>query len=200
MCIRDRSEENPGINGWNLVLSPKFMKFTKNQEQGSDIAKPYPQELAPYIYTSMKWKAVSYTHLDVYKRQALNKVKYCRKCGNTINNSVKFCRHCGALQNNQSKSPSVRDSQPSKKNIKGPDVIDNSIKQKQKEKYFSDNETKTAKKKRGIFGKIAALLLIIFISVNIINFLSGKPNEPSGVSTTTGNDENKGISEYVRCV
>jgi hypothetical protein len=40
-------------------------------------------------------------------------------------------------------------------------------------------------------------LLIIFISVNIINILSGKPNEPSGVSTTTGNDENKGISEYV---
>jgi hypothetical protein len=114
----------------------------------------------------------------------LNKVKYCRKCGNTVSEGVKFCRHCGALQNNQS-------------NIKRPDVLDNGIKQKQKEKYIGDNETKTAKKKRGIFGKIAALLLIIFISVNIINFLSGKPNEPSGVSTTTGNDENKGISEYV---
>lgn len=114
----------------------------------------------------------------------MNKVKYCRKCGNTVSEGVKFCRHCGALQNNQS-------------NIKRPDVLDNGIKQKQKEKYIGDNETKTAKKKRGIFGKIAALLLIIFISVNIINFLSGKPNEPSGVSTTTGNDENKGISEYI---
>ncbi len=127
----------------------------------------------------------------------MNKVKYCRKCGNTINNSVKFCRHCGALQNNQSKSPSVRDSQPSKKNIKGPDVIDNSIKQKQKEKYFSDNETKTAKKKRGIFGKIAALLLIIFIAVNIINFLSDKLNKPGSILTTGSKNENKSISEYV---
>jgi len=101
------------------------------------------------------------------------------------------------LQNNQSKSPSVRDSQPSKKNIKGPDVIDNSIKQKQKEKYFSDNETKTAKKKRGIFGKIAALLLIIFIAVNIINFLSDKLNKPGSILTTGSKNENKSISEYV---
>ena len=114
----------------------------------------------------------------------MNKVKYCRKCGNTISEGVKFCRRCGALQNNQS-------------NIKRPDVLDNGIKQKQEEKYFGDNETKTVKKKRGIFGKIAALLLIIFIAVNIINFLSDKPNEPSGVLTTTGNDENKSISEYV---
>jgi len=114
----------------------------------------------------------------------LNKVKYCRKCGNTISEGVKFCRHCGALQNNQS-------------NTKGPDVLDNSIKQKQKEKYFSDNEIKTREKKKGIFGKIAALLLIIFISVNVINFLSDKPNEPSSVLTTTENDENKSMSEYV---
>ncbi|HOG63795.1 MAG TPA: zinc ribbon domain-containing protein, partial [Sedimentibacter sp.] len=127
----------------------------------------------------------------------MNKVKYCRKCGNAISDGVKFCRHCGALQYNQSKSPSISDSQPSKKNTKGPDVIDNSIKQKQKEKYFNNNETKTVKKKRGIFGKIAALLLIIFIAVNIINFLSNKPNEPGSILTTTGNDENKSISEYV---
>ncbi|HCS10612.1 MAG TPA: hypothetical protein DIV40_04060, partial [Clostridiales bacterium] len=49
---------------------------------------------------------------------SLNKVKYCRKCGNIISEGVKFCRHCGALQNNQSKSPSISDSQPSKKNTK----------------------------------------------------------------------------------
>ena len=124
-------------------------------------------------------------------------MKYCRKCGNIISEGVKFCRHCGALQNNQSKSPSISDSQPSKKNTKRPDVLDNSIKQKQKEKYFSDNGIKTREKKKGIFGKIAALLLMIFISVNVINFLSDKPNEPSSVLTTTENDENKSMSEYV---
>ena len=127
----------------------------------------------------------------------MNKVKYCRKCGNAISDGVKFCRHCGALQYNQSKSPSISDSQPSKKNTKGPDVIDNSIKQKQKEKYFNNNETKTVKKKRGIFGKIAALLLIIFIAVNIINFLSNKPNEPGSILTTSDKNENKSISEYI---
>ena len=127
----------------------------------------------------------------------MNKVKYCRKCGNTISDSVKFCRHCGALQNNQSKSTSISNSQPSKKNTKGQDVIDNNIKQKQKEKYFSDNETKTAKNKRGIFGIIAALLLIIFIAVNIINFLSDKPNEPGSIFTITERDKNASISEYI---
>ena len=124
-------------------------------------------------------------------------VKYCRKCGNTMSDGVKFCRHCGALQNNQSKSPFISDSQPSKKNTKGPDVIDNSIKENQKEIYFNNNETKTVKKKRGIFGKIAAFFLIIFIAVIIINFLLNKPYEPGSIVTTTEKDENKSISEYI---
>ena len=93
--------------------------------------------------------------------------------------------------------PSISDSKPSKKNTGGPDVFDNGIKQKQKEKYYNNNETKTVKKKRGIFGKAAALLLVIFIAVSIINFLTDEPYEPGSVLTTAERDEKGSIGEYV---
>lgn len=127
----------------------------------------------------------------------MNKVKYCKNCGKAVRYDTKFCRYCGAMQNNQSNAHSFSDSQPPKENTRGPDVFDNDFNQKQKEKYFNNNETKTVKKKRGIFGKIAALLLIIFIAVNIINFLSNKPYKPGSILTTTEKDENKSISEYI---
>ena len=127
----------------------------------------------------------------------MNKVKYCRNCGKTVKYGAKFCRNCGSIQDNQSMVPSISDSKPSKKNTGGPDVFDNGIKQKQKEKYYNNNETKTVKKKRGIFGKAAALLLVIFIAVSIINFLTDEPYEPGSVLTTAERDEKGSIGEYV---
>lgn len=101
------------------------------------------------------------------------------------------------MQNNQSNAQSFSDPQPPKENTRRPEVFDNDFNQKQKETYSNYNETKIVKKKRGIFGKIAALLLIIFIAVNVINFLSDKPYEPGSILTTNENDKNKNMSEYI---
>lgn len=113
----------------------------------------------------------------------MNKVKYCRKCGNAVREDAEFCRNCGAVQNIRPKMPSISDTQPSGNNSKGQDIF--------------DNEIKAVKKKRKILAYVAALLLVIFAAVNIINFLNDKPYKPGGVLSTSKREEEGSIREYV---
>lgn len=124
----------------------------------------------------------------------MDKMKYCRKCGKAVRYDAKFCRNCGAVQNNRSNAPSF--SQPTNKENQVQDVLDNEINQKQKEIYSNNNKIKTVKKKRGIFVKVAAFLIIIFIGIAVKNILSDKPYKP-GTLISNEKESSKSISEYV---
>ena len=63
MCIRDRSETDA-----SAALTAKGFQVTKTTSYSSSVAEGYVISQTPNGDT--KGKAVSYTHLDVYKRQA----------------------------------------------------------------------------------------------------------------------------------
>ena len=61
MCIRDRTYTEPGLQGDRSTGGTK----PATVETGAEIQVPL------FLETGTRVKAVSYTHLDVYKRQAL---------------------------------------------------------------------------------------------------------------------------------
>ena len=88
MCIRDRSENFSLVNSWindlrNTEIQGDRMKFRRNMERIGEIAafeisKGLEQKEVEIIspLDKITVKAVSYTHLDVYKRQRLGIAGY----------------------------------------------------------------------------------------------------------------------------
>ena len=110
-------------------------------------------------------------------------MKNCQNCNKQIRCEAKFCRYCGTIQNNQSDSSYFKNFDPN--------IRDN-------QKYSKDDGIKTVKKKKkGIFVKAVALLLLIVISVNIINLILDKPYKTGSNSNNNTAGENRNVSEYV---
>ena len=110
-------------------------------------------------------------------------MKNCQNCNKQIRCEAKFCRYCGTIQNNQSDSSYFKNFDPN--------IRDN-------QKYSKDDGIKTVKKKKkGIFVKAVALLLLIVISVNIINLILDKPYKTGSNSNNNTVGENRNVSEYV---
>ena len=79
MCIRDRAyvanfKTNSNIPGKNFKAAlnsklPKDIVIMNSEEVAEDFHARYMTTGKTYCYTILNREAVSYTHLDVYKRQ-----------------------------------------------------------------------------------------------------------------------------------
>ena len=81
MCIRDRYRSEGGLNGYTYgmdVFGKEEMEVLNTDAE--------PEELRDFLASLASYVPVSYTHLDVYKRQAYHlrwrwRVQYLRRAG-----------------------------------------------------------------------------------------------------------------------